>query len=88
MQDTEKRRDVAANKPVSGGETVVARKVKRKYRLRTRRASCFCSACQRSQYQDCHVNNAYSGIVPAPADENVEETVVMDTGVAPAGVVQ
>ena len=37
MEDTGKRRDVGANKPVSGEETVVARKVKRKYRLRTRR---------------------------------------------------
>ena len=87
MQDTGKRRDVGANKPVSSEETVVARKkVKRKYRLRIRRASCFCSACQRSQYQDCHVNETYSGIVPALTDKKVEETVVMDTGVAPGGV--
>ena len=38
-----------AGEPVSGEEVVDARKVKRTYRIRTRLASCFCSACQRSQ---------------------------------------
>ena len=37
MQNTIKQRDVGANKPVSGEETAVASRVKRKYRLRTRR---------------------------------------------------
>ena len=59
------------------------RKVKRTYRLRTRLASCFFSACQRSQYEDCYVNRAYPGIVPALRDGQVRETVIIDTGVAP-----
>ena len=59
------------------------RKVKRTYRIRTRLASCFCSACQRSQYEECHVNRAYPGIVPALRDGQVRETVNMDSGVAP-----
>ena len=37
MQDTGKRLDTGANKPVSGEEMVVARKVKRMYRFRNRR---------------------------------------------------
>ena len=57
------------------------RKVKRTNRLRTRLALCFCSACQR--YENCHVNRAYPGIVPALRDGQVRETVIMDTGVAP-----
>ena len=69
----------AANKPISGQETVVVRKVKRKYSVRTRAASCFCSACQRSQYEDCHVKKIYPGIVPAMTGGQVRETVVMDT---------
>ena len=71
-----------AGEPVSGGEVVDVRKVKRTYRIRTRLASCFCSACQRSQYEDCHVIRAYPGIVPALSDGQVRETVIMDTGVA------
>ena len=59
------------------------RKVKRTYRIRTRLASCFCSACQRSPYGDCHVSRAYPGIVPALRDGQVRETGIMDTGVAP-----
>ena len=72
-----------AGEPVSGEEVVDVRKVKRTYRIRTRLASCFCSACQRSQYEVCHVNRAYPGIVPALRDGQVTETVIMDTGVAP-----
>ena len=59
------------------------KKVKWAYRLRTRLASCFCSACQRSQYEDCHVNRAYPGIVTALRDGQVREAVIMDTGVVP-----
>ena len=51
--------------------------------MRTRLASCFCSACQRSQYEDCHVSKAYPVIVPVVRDGQVRETVIMDTGVAP-----
>ena len=43
MQDTGKRRNVRANKSVSGEETIVASKVKRKYRLRTCRTVVFVS---------------------------------------------
>ena len=59
------------------------RKVKQTYRIRTRLASCFCSAGMRSQYEDCHVNRAYPGIVPALRGGQVRETVIMDTEVAP-----
>ena len=72
-----------AGEPVSGEEVVDARKVKRTYRIRTRLVSCFCSACQRSQYEDCHVNRAYPGIVPALKDGQVREKVIIDAGVAP-----
>ena len=72
-----------ASEPVTGEEVVNVRKVKRTYMIRIRMASCFCSACQRSQYEDCHVNRAYPGIVPALRDGRVRETVIMDTGVAP-----
>ena len=71
-----------AGEPVSGEQVVNVRKVKRTYRIRTRLASCFCSASQRSQYEDCHViSRAYPGIVPALRDGQVRETVIMDTGV-------
>ena len=72
-----------AGEPVWGEEVVDVRKVKRTYRLITRLASCFFSACQRSHYEDCHVNRAYPGIVPALRDGQVRETVIIDTGVAP-----
>ena len=36
-------KEVEAKKPASGEEEVVVRKVKRRYRVRTRLASCFCS---------------------------------------------
>ena len=72
-----------AGEPVTGGEVVDVRKVKRTYRIRTRLASCFCSACTRSQYEDCHVNRAYPGIVPALRGDEGRETAIMDTGVAP-----
>ena len=75
-----------AGEPVSGEEVVNVRKVKRAYRIRTRLASCFCSACQRSQYEDCHVGRAYPGIVPALREVQVRETVIMDTGVGPVDV--
>ena len=72
-----------AGEPVSGEEVVNVRKVKRTYIIRTRLASCFCSACQRSRYEDCHVSRAYPGFVPVLGDGQVRETVIMDTGVAP-----
>ena len=64
-----------ASEPVSGEEVVNVRKVKRTYRIRTHLASCFCSACQSFQYEDCHVSRAYPGIVPAPRDVQVRENV-------------
>ncbi|CAB1110387.1 unnamed protein product [Ectocarpus sp. CCAP 1310/34] len=42
--------------PISGEEDVTCRKVKRTYSLRTRLASCFCSACRRSDYEQCYVS--------------------------------
>ncbi|CAB1111819.1 unnamed protein product [Ectocarpus sp. CCAP 1310/34] len=69
--------------PVSGEEDVTCRKVKRTYRLRTRLASCFCSACQRCEYEQCYVSKTYPRLVPALQKGEVKETVIMDTGVAP-----
>ena len=49
-------REVDAEKPASGEEEVVVRKVTRRYRVRSRLASCFCSQCQISRYEECHIN--------------------------------
>ena len=51
-------------------------------------ASCFCSSCQNSKYEECHVYRTYSALVPALMYGEVKETVIMDTRVAPAGVDQ
>ncbi|CAM9146044.1 unnamed protein product [Pylaiella littoralis] len=83
MQDTGRWKEVEADKPVSGEEMVVVRKVKMIYNVRTRSSSCFCSACQDSQYKDCHVHRAYPGLVSAMRNGEVKETVIMDTGTAP-----
>ena len=48
-----------AGESASGEEMVDVRNVTRTYRIRTRLASCFCLACQRSQCEDCHVHRAY-----------------------------
>ncbi|CAB1097448.1 unnamed protein product [Ectocarpus sp. CCAP 1310/34] len=69
--------------PVPGEEDVTCRKVKRTYRLRTRLASCFCSACQRCEYEQCYVSKTYPRLVPALQEGEVKETVITDTGVAP-----
>ena len=78
-------KEVDAEKPASGEEEVVVRKVKRRYRVRTRLASCFCSQCQISRYEECH-NITYPALVPALMHGKVKETVIMDTGVLPVGV--
>ena len=78
--NTERWKGDEAGEPVSSEEVVDVRKVKRTHRIRTRLASCFCSTCQRSQNEDCHVNRAYPGIVPALRGGQVRETVIMDTG--------
>ena len=75
-----------AEKPASGDEEVVVRKVKRRYRVRTRLASCFYSQCQISRYAECHINRTYSALVPAMMDGQAKETVIMDNGVLPVGV--
>ena len=41
------------------------RKAKRRYRVRTRLASCFCSQCQISRYDECYINRTYPALVPA-----------------------
>lgn len=71
--------------PGQSEELIVCRKVARTYKLRTRLASCFCSSCQRSEYEKCYVNQAYPRLVPVMQDGHVTERVVMNTGVAPAG---
>ncbi|CAN0374687.1 unnamed protein product [Ascophyllum nodosum] len=85
MKDTGRWRDVGSEEPVPGEEEVTVRKVTRKYRVKTRMASCFCSSCQISKYEECHVYRTYSALVPALMDGEVKETVITDTRVAPAG---
>ena len=88
MKDTGRWKDVWSEEQVSGEEEVTVRKVTRKYRVKSRRASCFCSSCQFSKYEECQVHRTYPALVPALIDGEVKETVIMDTGVAPAGVDQ
>ena len=75
-----------AEKPISGEEEVVVRKVKRRYYVRTRLSSYFYSQCQISRYEECHINRTYLALVPALIDGEVKETVIMDTGAFPVGV--
>ena len=79
-------KEVDAEKLASGEEEVVVRKVKRRCRVRTRLASCFCSQCQISKYEGCHINRTYPALVPAMMDGQVKEMVIMDTGVLHVGV--
>ena len=79
-------KEVGAEKPASGEEEVVVRKVKRKYRVRTRLAACFCLQCQISRYEECHINRTYPALVPALMDGQVKKTVIMDTETLPVGV--
>ncbi|CAN0091910.1 unnamed protein product, partial [Ascophyllum nodosum] len=67
-------KEVDAEKPASGEEKVVVWKVKRRYRVRTRLASCFCSQCQISRYEECHINRTYPALVPAVIDDKVKDT--------------
>ena len=67
---------------------MAVRKVIREYCVKTRMASCFCSSCQISKYEECHVYRTYPALVPALMEGEVEKTVIMDTGVAPAVVDQ
>ena len=80
--------DVDAEDLVSGEKEVVVRKVVRKYRVKTRLASCFCSSCQISinRYEECDINRTYPALVPAMMNGEVKGTVIMDTGVEPIGV--
>lgn len=72
--------------PVSGEEPAVCvGKVVLNHKLYTCLASCFCSACQLRQYDGCYTHSMYPGLVPNFEVGVVQETVVMDTGVAPAG---
>ena len=86
MKDKGGWADVEPEEPISGEEEVTVRKIKRRYPVRTRLASCFCSSCQISNYEECHVTRTYPARVHAFQDGEVKETVIMDTGVAPAGV--
>lgn len=69
----------------AGKEEVDVRKMVRNFHLKTRLASCFCSSCRLLQYEACHVNMMYPGLVPKLKDGAVQQTVVMDTGVAVEG---
>lgn len=64
---------------------MVCRKVTRTHKLSTRLASCFCSSCQRSEFDQRYVTQTYPRLVPTMQDGHVTERVVMDTGVAPVG---
>ena len=78
-------KEVDVEKPASGKEEVVVRRVKRRYRVRTRWVSCFCSQCQISRYEKCHISRTYPALVPALMDSQVKETVIMDNRVLPVG---
>lgn len=69
------RKEKAEHGSVSddGVEEVVAMKVKRKYRLRDRLAPCFCSSCQDSKYDECHVHKVYPALVPEKVEGEVKE---------------
>ena len=72
--------------PESGVEPAVCeRKVVLTHKLDTYLASCFCSACQLRQYDGCYTHSIYPVLVPKLEGGEVQETVVMDTGVALAG---
>ena len=88
LKDTGRWRGVGSEESISGAQEVTVRKVTRKYRVKTRRASCFCCSCQISKYDECHVHRTYPALVPALMDGEVKETAIMDTGVAPVGVDQ
>ena len=75
--------EVDAEEPVSGKGEVVVRRV---YRVKTRLASCFCSLCQICRYEEGHINRTYPALVPAMINGEVNETVIMDSGVEPVGV--
>ena len=81
MRDTGRWWDVGSEEPVLGEEEVTVRKVTRKYRVKTRMASCFCSSCQISKYEECHVYRTYPALVPALMDGEVKEPALMDNGV-------
>ena len=86
MEDKGRWADVEPEEPILGEEEVTVRKIKRRYPVRTRLASCFCSSCQISNYEEYHVTRTYLALVPVFQDGEVTETVLMDTGVAPEGV--
>ena len=56
----------------AGREEVDVRKVVRNFNLKTRWASCFCSSCRVFQYDACHVNTMYPGLVPKLKDGAVQ----------------
>ena len=64
-------KEIDAERSASGEEDVVVKKVKLRYRVRTRLASCFCSQCQISRYEECHINRTYPALVPALMDGEV-----------------
>lgn len=68
---------------MSGQEVVRVEKSVIAHKLYTSLASCFCSACQRREYNHCYMNTMYPGLAPTLKAGEVEETVIMDTGVDP-----
>ena len=54
--------DVEQEMPISREEEVTVRKIKRRYPARTQLASCFCSSCQISNYEECHVTRTYPAL--------------------------
>ena len=80
MKDKGGWADVEPEEPISGEEEVTARKIKRRYPVRTRLASCFCSSCQTSNYEECHVTRTYLALVPAFQDGEVKETSLWTQG--------
>ena len=70
-----------------GGRYGPCEKVAVDHKLYISSASCFCSACRGCDYDSkCFAFSKYSAFVPKLELSVVEEKIIMDTGVDPAGV--
>ena len=66
-------------------ETIRVENVTVRHEVYTSAASCFCSACRVRDYDKCTIFSTYPALVPRRQLNVIEEKVIMDTGVDPAG---
>ena len=57
-----------------------------RHEVHTSAASCFRSACRARDYDKCTIFSMYPALVPWRQLNVIEEKVIMDSGVEPAGV--